>query len=270
MKTVTFEKLRCSEFYIRNLSALKQDYWDKYKVYSCITLPKPHNTLLLINDCDVFVRPKDGVCFEASKGDVLYMPTGAEYSIEFCNAKAGNIHSVVLHFNAFDETGDEIVFSNSDVTKYHAAMETVDLAFEAATEFLKQEYSPAKLYKDFYGILYEILKADNKREHIGEFFAIERRVDLLNDPECNLSIPEIAKKCMLSECYFRRLFLRRYGISPTKYRNECRINQAKKLLKAKVLSVTEVSRRVGFSDIYYFSKVFKETTGVSPKKYIEM
>lgn len=43
----------------------------------------------------MFVRPKDGVCFAASKGDVLYMPTGAEYSIEFCNAKAGNIHSAL-------------------------------------------------------------------------------------------------------------------------------------------------------------------------------
>ncbi|MCI4170894.1 AraC family transcriptional regulator, partial [Bacillus spizizenii] len=40
------------------------------------------------------------------------------------------------------------------------------------------------------------------------------------------------------------------------------------LFKTSNLNVTEVSSRLGFSNPYYFSRLFKRVTGVSPSLYI--
>ncbi|MBO4594899.1 MAG: AraC family transcriptional regulator, partial [Clostridia bacterium] len=41
---------------------------------------------------------------------------------------------------------------------------------------------------------------------------------------------------------------------------------AQTLLKLKYLSVTEIAEICGFSDVYYFCKVFKSKVGLSPGK----
>lgn len=195
------------------------------------------------------------------------MPKSAEYRINFNNAVNGGVHSIVLHFDAFDENREEIVFSDKNVTKFRTNIDIVNLVFDAAEEFDKNEYSSAKIYRDFYGIFYELSQINAKKDFDKYLMTIERGVELLSNPQCNMDISEIAKECMVSECYFRRLFYKCYGKSPTRFRNECKIEKAKKLLMSDVLSVTEISQMAGFSDIYYFSKVFKSITGVSPKNY---
>lgn len=39
------------------------------------------------------------------------------------------------------------------------------------------------------------------------------------------------------------------------------------MLETKSLTVIEVSELCGFSDVYYFSKVFKQVCGISPSKW---
>ncbi len=57
------------------------------------------------------------------------------------------------------------------------------------------------------------------------------------------------------------------GIGIAEYVRNLRIEEAKKLLKDTDLSVTEISRQVGFDDYNYFSRVFKKVTGTSARKY---
>lgn len=51
--------------------------------------------------------------------------------------------------------------------------------------------------------------------------------------------------------------------------NKIRIEHAKRYLKETNLKIYEISRNVGYSDIAYFSKVFRSLTGMSPKQYRE-
>ncbi|MFH1377452.1 MAG: AraC family transcriptional regulator [Planctomycetota bacterium] len=46
-----------------------------------------------------------------------------------------------------------------------------------------------------------------------------------------------------------------------------KIDWAKTLLRSGTLNVTDVSLRTGYSDLFYFSRVFKKHTGVSPKQW---
>ena len=54
---------------------------------------------------------------------------------------------------------------------------------------------------------------------------------------------------------------------PAKYRTDRKIVRAKNYLQQDTMSVAEISDRLGFSDVSYFIKTFKECVGVTPKQY---
>ncbi len=68
---------------------------------------------------------------------------------------------------------------------------------------------------------------------------------------------------------FGELFRNAFGVTPNRYLVTTRIERAKELLAVDGLTVTEVAELSGFSDVYYFSKVFKRETGVSPGRWHE-
>lgn len=80
---------------------------------------------------------------------------------------------------------------------------------------------------------------------------------------------EIAEGIGVSEDYLSRVFNRELGISPWDYLNRYRICQARELLRLTHDSISRISRRVGFSDPAYFSRVFHRITGMSPRAYRE-
>ena len=66
----------------------------------------------------------------------------------------------------------------------------------------------------------------------------------------------------------RKLFHQATGQTPTRYLTELRIASAKRLLTAGAL-VKEAAEQVGLEDPYYFSRVFRRHTGMSPKQYLD-
>ena len=64
-------------------------------------------------------------------------------------------------------------------------------------------------------------------------------------------------------------FKKRYNATILNYINNLRIKDAKALLRKNELSVTQISENLGFNSIHYFCRVFKKTTGQSPKEYIK-
>lgn len=62
-------------------------------------------------------------------------------------------------------------------------------------------------------------------------------------------------------------FRNEYGITILNYIDQLKLKDAKKMLKKKKLSVTEISERLGFTSVHYFCRYFKKHTGMSPKEY---
>ncbi len=52
-----------------------------------------------------------------------------------------------------------------------------------------------------------------------------------------------------------------------KYLNMMRINKAKELIEVTPLKFSEIAYLVGINDPYYFSKLFKKYTGLTPTQY---
>ena len=68
----------------------------------------------------------------------------------------------------------------------------------------------------------------------------------------------------LSECFHQEM-----GITPMVYLSRYRIHQARKLLEAGGMNITEVAMAVGFADGAHFSRVFQREVGVSPRAYLQ-
>ena len=64
-------------------------------------------------------------------------------------------------------------------------------------------------------------------------------------------------------------FKKKYGITIGTYINNLKIKESKKILREGKLSITEISQKLGFSSVHYFSKLFKKTVGQSPKEYLD-
>ena len=67
--------------------------------------------------------------------------------------------------------------------------------------------------------------------------------------------------------HFIKLFKSATNKTPIKYINDLRIEAALKLLVDSNLSITQIADRVGFSNINYMIKVFKDTLNTTPKAY---
>lgn len=81
-----------------------------------------------------------------------------------------------------------------------------------------------------------------------------------------LSIDSIAKMAYVSKSNFFKMFKDELGTSPNDFILQERINRAKELL-ASQNSIKETAYQTGFSDTNYFTRVFKQLVGVTPKSY---
>lgn len=81
----------------------------------------------------------------------------------------------------------------------------------------------------------------------------------------DLNQEALAAHVGVSDRYLRRLFARHLGVSPVDYLNQIRIRHARDLLMNTDLTIKEVSFRCGFRSPQYFSRLFKQLTGTTPR-----
>jgi transcriptional regulator GlxA family with amidase domain len=81
------------------------------------------------------------------------------------------------------------------------------------------------------------------------------------------TLQDLADMSGYSSSRFSALYSERYGISPIEQLIALRIQAAKDLLKYSNMTITDIAEETGFSSIHYFSRKFKQATGMSPTEY---
>lgn len=84
-----------------------------------------------------------------------------------------------------------------------------------------------------------------------------------------ISVLDIARSVGLDRTYLSGLFKEQFGVSLQTFLLEYRMNRAAVLLRNPELSVSDISRSVGYNDPFLFSKMFKKMMGLSPRTYRE-
>lgn len=87
-------------------------------------------------------------------------------------------------------------------------------------------------------------------------------------PHQNWSVIDLAKKANTSESTFYRYFKKHLNTTPNQYLWDIKLEHAKKLLRDNTdLNISQIGYKVGIQNPFYFSKIFKQHTGISPKQY---
>ena len=82
-----------------------------------------------------------------------------------------------------------------------------------------------------------------------------------------LTLQEMSSELGMSISSLKRLVQDTCSKSPAEYFADLKIEEAKRLISASPMNMTQISESLGFSSVHYFSRVFKRKTGRSPSEY---
>jgi AraC-like DNA-binding protein len=188
--------------------------------------------------------------------------------------------SLGLDFLSRPEAAELNVFLQQSFRGYafsSAAVEKVSIMIKG----LNKKHGLARI-RDFFDILQVLVHDEEKlplisSEYVssgteGEYRLIAdildryspvERDDIDNSPSLN----EAAAFAGMSVSTFTRFFRRMTGQSFISYLMNLQIHYACSLLKCTGESITEISRRSGFSNISHFNRQFKKHTGMQPREF---
>jgi len=89
---------------------------------------------------------------------------------------------------------------------------------------------------------------------------------LLNEPQANYSIEELAREAHLSPRHLTRLFRKYTGKAIREFKQEILLELGRQLLQNGQLGIEEVARHCGYRSARQFRRVWKEAYGVAPSQ----
>ena len=204
---------------------------------------------------------------ECKETDIVYLPQGYSYTNY---SLSDNSEYYQINFNIYDNGKPVAIFDKLTVLQNNNTTKYFSLFSDTHNYYVKRNsaYVPLcisnilKLISIFSSE--EIVKRNkgngintiaNTLTYIGEFYNL------------NTSITELAKLSTTSVSNLEKIFKQCFELSPSAYRNKIRIEHAKQLL-AGGFSIEETAYLTGFSDRYYFSKIFKKFEGMSPSEFM--
>ena len=172
----------------------------------------------------------------------------------------------------------ETLLSNGILSIERPALEiginsTIVHLFQEMYEIAKREppgFQP-KLAGSVIRLLAYSLSFSQRRHQDSETEQLVQRARLMMEDHLfgNLEMEEISHQLGISYTHFRSIFKDYTGQSPYQYYLNLKINKAKELLEAGDYAVKEVAHDLSFENQYYFSRLFKKKTGVSPSCWHE-
>ncbi|HGM1222757.1 TPA: helix-turn-helix domain-containing protein, partial [Clostridioides difficile] len=83
----------------------------------------------------------------------------------------------------------------------------------------------------------------------------------------NINLNSISDVFFISPNYLSSIFNERNKVSITEYINLLRIEESKKYLLDRSMSISDICKKVGFNNSSYFSQIFKKFNSITPNEY---
>ncbi|MBQ8230840.1 MAG: helix-turn-helix transcriptional regulator [Lachnospiraceae bacterium] len=270
MKIISFRDMYQMDYTAKQLFAMNQNWRNRQSFR--MSVPRKTSALFYCRNCSVTYDIGEDKQLYAKQGSLVYLPQGSQYTANFHNCKESSVHAQLLEFELIDNDG--YAFSATEqvsLVKNIYIQNCPDIFDELASIFISPFYSHSLMKSKVYSILYEISRYyHHEIIYSKSYMHIAKGILYLeNDTSHKLSIEEIAKMCHVNESCFRRLFKQYSGISPSEYRMQNIVRQAKALLRSGDMTVSEIAVRLGYDDPAYFSRIFKKKTGVTPSEYAQ-
>lgn len=214
------------------------------------------NHIVGIQLCGSAKHTFSGFEFVISRNCVYFLNQKDDYTVELLD----DTQAFSIHFTTeeFVET-DSFCFPVSDPAKFHSLLQTAETAYRSDKHHL--------LYSALHQICAEIQRISQKTyaKQDERILSAKAYMDMhFGQKDC---LHEAVSRAGITQRRFCDLFFQTFDVTPNRYIQRRRIEQGKVLLSTGGLSVSDVAEACGFSDVYYFNKVFKKETGITPGKW---
>lgn len=136
----------------------------------------------------------------------------------------------------------------------------------AITQVLRvRESIRNKMRRTEIGNNYGSIEVDSYEE---QFIQRVRDLVLKHIDDTAFNVNELSKEIGMSRVHLNRKLKEHFGISPIAYIRSVRLKQAAYLLVNNKVNISEVAYRVGFSSHSYFTSIFHDFFGMSPKEFV--
>ena len=204
-------------------------------------------------------------CFEdktirVKEGEMIYLPKGSNYKTRLISEESAFI---VINLSEDFFPGLPKLYSLENFPQSYQAFTTFGDLWNFGNT--GDRYRCLSLLYELCSFVYkyENLKYHDKKKSM----VIEPAIEYLKDHiyDTNLKIDGLHQLCGISHTYFRKLFIKRFAMSPKNYVVEKRLSHAKNIIDSGEMdSVKQLALSVGYQDPLYFSKAFKAKYGISP------
>jgi len=196
-----------------------------------------------------------------NQGEMIFLPKGCSY--EYKKVSEGDAIATIINMEGdFGDMGVSC-YSIKDFYNAEYIMHNFADLWKFGSQSQKYECF-ALLYSliAYVSNLEELKYQDKKKQSVIEpaLAYLQRHIY-----DSDLKIDELHHLCGVSDTYFRKIFIARFGTSPKNYVLGKRISYAKSIIDSGEFStVRELALMVGYKDPLYFGKVFKQHYGASP------
>lgn len=256
MKIISLSDVSSKVFSVASVRAVKRT-------------PLYQNLVVTQRLCNGFMFVEKGQCrytwegnsVQLEPGSLLYLPLGSRHTMDILSP---GLEFIVVDFTLRDKAGDILLFSqNPLLISRQMGNYFADRIRNLAARYLED----ADSFKSIAAVA--LLLSDICAQ---QSIANKKIAPAINCINANILEPVdadlLSSRCQLSKAQMYRLFKAETGLSPTDYRNRIRIEKACQMLATQEFYIYEVAMQLGFENIGYFNRVFKNQVGITPTEYI--
>lgn len=108
---------------------------------------------------------------------------------------------------------------------------------------------------------------ESKGSFAGKHIAESIEVYIREHYDSDISVGQIAQKFGITPNYLSTVFKSEMHVSFVQYLTEIRMAKAKELLAQRDLTISAIAEKVGYQNAAYFTRVFRENTGLQPTDF---
>jgi AraC family transcriptional regulator of arabinose operon len=138
---------------------------------------------------------------------------------------------------------------------------------QSEPSFYSKYLQKASIAIIFCDVLKEPQKKDVVNEGLKRYQIIHIQKFIHKNIHKRFTSAELAKEVKMNQDYFSRQFKKSFKQTPKEYLKQERIRRAANLLMESNMNISELSRFLGYTDVYQFSQQFKKIYHISPNNY---
>ena len=227
--------------------------------------------------------------YEFSKGNILFIHPHRLHSLNYENNIPMKWSTIVFNLDMLKSFSSDAIlikylsplinrehsfplYITDECSGYEEILKTFKQLIRCYTEkYISYELEIKSLLIKLLGILYRnnlIIKDSIKANSTQAVDKIKISLNYIhNNYDKQISIKSLAELCSFSEYYFMRFFKKHVGMSCIQYINSYRLEKASQLLLNTSKSILDISFDVGFDNLSYFIKLFKQKYNITPKQF---